>query len=74
MTGWDTGYFTGLNTLSAEFAGSPRDSADFSEKSVGHTLEWCRRTLFGDGYDKIRQADGSVADLDVGYLERTGSV
>ena len=74
VTGWDTGYFTGLNTLSAEFAGSPRDSAPLSEKSVGHTLEWCRRTLFGDGFDKIRMADGSVQALDVDYLKRTASI
>ena len=74
VTGWDTGYFTGLNTLSAEFAGSPRDSAPLSEKSVGHTLEWCRRTLFGDGFDKIRMADGSVQALDVDYLKRTVSI
>ena len=74
VTGWDTGYFTGLNTLSAEFAGSPRDSAPLSEKSVGHTLEWCRRTLFGDGFDKIRMADGSVQALDVDYLKRTTSI
>ena len=74
VTGWDTGYFTGLNTLSAEFAGSPRDSGEFSEKSVGHTLEWCRRTLFGDGYDRIRMADGSSEKLDLDYLIRTKSV
>ena len=74
VTGWDTGYFTGLNTLSAEFAGSPRDSADFSEKSVGHTLEWCRRTLFGDGYDKIMMADGSVERLNLDRLVRTKSL
>ena len=74
VTGWDTGYFSGLNTLSAEFAGSPRDSAPLSEKSVGHTLEWCRRTLFGDGYDKIRMADGSVRELDLDYLVDTGSI
>ena len=74
LTGWDTGYFAGLNSLSAEFAGSPRDSAPFSEKSVGHTLEWCRRTLFGDGFDRIRMADGSVKALDVDYLKRTASL
>ncbi len=74
VTGWDTGYFTGNNSLSAEFAGSPRDSAEFSEKSVGHTLEWCRRTLFGDGYDRIRMADGSVQALDLEYLSKTGSL
>ncbi|MBO4552079.1 MAG: hypothetical protein J5673_02645 [Candidatus Methanomethylophilaceae archaeon] len=74
VTGWDTGYFTGLNTLSAEFAGSPRDSAPFSERSAGHTLEWCRRTLFGDGFSKIRMADGSVKELDVDYLKGTGSL
>ena len=74
VTGWDTGYFTGLNTLSAELAGSLRDSAPFSEKSAGHTLEWCRRTLFGDGFSRIRMADGSVRDLDVAYLRGTGSL
>lgn len=73
-TGWDTGFFVGLNSLSAEFAGSPRDSAPFSEKSVGHTLEWCRRTLFGDGYDKIRKADGFVVPLDLDYLVNTRSL
>ena len=68
-------YFsTGLNTLSAEFAGSPRDSGEFSEKSVGHTLEWCRRTLFGDGYDKIRMADGTAVKLDLDYLCKTRSL
>ncbi len=74
VTGWDTGFFSGLNSLSAELAGSPRDSAPFSEKSVGHTLEWCRRTLFGGGYDKIRMADGSVTKLDLDYLVKTGSI
>ena len=73
-TGWDTGFYSGLNVLSAELAGSPRDSAPFSEKSAGHTLEWCRRTLFGDGYDKIRMADGTVRKLDLQYLIDTGSL
>lgn len=71
---WDVGYLAGLNSLSAELAGSPRDTGPLSEKSVGHTMAWCRRTLFGDGFDKIRKADGSVVRLDAQYLLDTESL
>ena len=74
VTGWDTGYYTGDNSLSAELAASPRDSGIISEKSMGHDLAWCRRTLFGDGYDKIIMADGSVKPLDLDHLRTTKSI
>ncbi len=36
--------------------------------------ETARRRLFNAGYRHLLRADGSTADLDLGYLKRTGSV
>ena len=71
---WDLGYQAGFNKVFAEYAASPRDTAEFSEDGRGRTVEWARRQLFNMGYDKILLADGTTAPLDLGYLIRTESL
>ncbi len=71
---WDFGYSSGGNKIYAEFAGNPRDTVKNSEFGVGHTLGWCRRTMYSNGYKRILRPDGTTVDLDLDYLERTGSI
>lgn len=71
---WNFGYHGGFNKVFAEYAASPRDTAVLSEEGRGRTVEWARRELFLNGYDKILKADGTTAKLDLQYLKDTGSV
>lgn len=71
---WDMGYHGGFNKVFAEYAGSPRDTAAFTEDGRGRTVEWARRELFRERYDRILLTDGSTAELDLDYLKRTGSL
>ena len=71
---WDAGYFNGFNRFHAEYGCNPRDSSDRSEDGFGHTIGFARRWAFNSGYDKILRPDGKRAELDLGYLSRTGSL
>ena len=71
---WDFGFASGGNKIYAEYAGNPRDTVKNSESGVGHTLGWCRRTMYADSYKHVLKSDGSIVDLDLDYLERTGSI
>lgn len=67
------GYYGGFDLDYAEYAGSPRDTADYSELNNGNTIEAVRRRLFMKGFTGIRRPDGTVARLDDDYLELTRS-
>lgn len=71
--GFYGGYYGGFDLDYAEYAGSPRDTADYSELNNGNTVEAVRRRLHGRGFTGIRRPDGTVADLDEGYLRLTRS-
>lgn len=72
--GFYGGYYGGFNKDFAEYAGSPKDNADYSEKGRGNTLEAVRRRLFDAGYGWISAGDGRRIRLDEDHLERTGSL
>ncbi len=72
--GFYGGYYGGFDKDYAEYAGSPRDIADYSERNNGNTIEAVRKRLFEKGFDKIRCGDGRLVDLDEDYLEMTGSL
>ena len=71
--GFYGGYYGGFDKDYAEYAGSPRDVADYSEKSNGNTIEIVRRRFFERGVDHIRCGDGRMVRLDEEYLRTTGS-
>ena len=71
--GFYGGYYGGFDKDYAEYAGSPRDVADYSEKSNGNTIEIVRRRFFERGFDHIRCGDGRIVRLDEEYLRTTGS-
>lgn len=72
--GFYGGYYGGFNRDFAEYAGSPKDNADYSEKGRGNTLGAVRRRLFDAGYGWIETGDGKRIKLDEDHLERTGSL
>lgn len=72
--GFYGGYYGGFGMEFAEYAGSPRDNADYSERHNGNTVEAVRRRLRSAGYGWIRTGGGGRIPLDDGHLERTGSV
>ena len=58
----------------AEYAGSPKDTVDYSELNNGNTIEAVRRRMFGRGFGAIRCGDGCPVDPDENYLRATGSI
>lgn len=71
--GFYGGYYGGLGMEFAEYAGSPKDTADYSERHNGNTVEAVRRRLLSEGYEWIRTGDGGRIRLDAGHLDRTHS-
>lgn len=65
------GYYGGFDLDYAEYAGSPRDTAD-QELNNGNTIEAVRRRMFGRGFGAIRYGDGRLVDLDEDYPRATG--
>lgn len=72
--GFYCGFYGGFNMDYAEYAGSPRDEADYSESSAGNTVEAVRRRMRSAGYEWVVGAGGRRFRLDDGYLESTGSL
>lgn len=72
--GFYGGYYGGFDMDYAEYAGSPKDTADYSELNNGNTVEAVRRRLFERGFGSIRRGDGSLVALDEDHLRRTGSI
>ena len=68
------GFYGGLDHAYAEYAGSPKDNADYSERSLGRSMEKVRKEMFGSSYEYIIRPDGSRIRLDEDYLRRTGSL
>lgn len=68
------GFYGGLDHAYAEYAGSPKDNADYSERSLGRSMEKVRKEMFDSGYRHIIGPDGSRIRLDEDYLRRTGSL
>ena len=66
-------YYGGFDMDYAEYAGSPRDTADYSELNNGNTVEAVRRRLFVRGFGAVRCGDGRLEVLDEAYLRKTGS-
>ena len=58
--GFYGGFYGGFNRMFAEYAGSPKDLRELSERGLGRTLEWVRRQLKDDGYKWIRTPDGRM--------------
>ena len=71
--GFYGGYYGGFDLDYAEYAGSPRDTADYSELNNGNTVEAVRRRLFARGFGTVRCGDGRLVALDEAYLRETGS-
>jgi hypothetical protein len=67
------GFYGGLNYGFAEYAGSPKDNADYSERTMGRTIEQVRREMCQAGYTCIFKPNGFTVDLDEDYLHTTGS-
>ena len=65
------GYYGGFDMDYAEYAGSPRDTADYSELNNGNTIEAVRRRLLDRGFTGIRRPDGTIAELNRDYLDLT---
>lgn len=68
------GYYGGFDLDYAEYAGSPRDTADHLELNNGNTIEVVRRRMFGRRFGALRYGDGRLVDLDEDYLRATGSI
>ena len=66
------GYYGGFDLDYAEYAGSPRDTADHLELNNGNTIEVVRRRMFGRGFGAIRYGDGRLVDLDATADTQTG--
>jgi len=62
--GFYGGFYGGMNRAFCEYAGSPKDTDDLSEKNMGHTVQWAKEILKDQGYTKIRAGYGSLRDLD----------
>lgn len=71
--GYYGGYYGGFDRDYAEYAGNPRDNADYSESSLGNTIESARRRMLEAGYDWIIGAGDRRFTLDLDHLEATGS-
>ncbi len=67
------GFYGGLDHGYAEYAGSPKDNADYSETTMGRTIESIRREMLMAGYTSIMRPDGHCVTLDENYLSMTGS-
>lgn len=48
--GFYGGFYGGFNRMFAEYAGSPKDLREISEKGLGRTVEWVRERLISDNY------------------------
>lgn len=72
--GFYGGYYGGFDMDYAEYAGSPKDTADYSELNSGNTVEAVRRRLFVRGYASLRCGDGRTKVLDENHLRVTGSL
>lgn len=72
--GFYGGYYGGFDKDYAEYAGSPKDTADYSELNNGNTIEAVRRRLFAKGFTSVRCGDGRLVSLDADHLRATNSV
>ncbi|MFT0899046.1 radical SAM protein [Candidatus Methanoprimaticola sp. MG2] len=72
--GFYGGYYGGFDMDYAEYAGSPRDTADYSELNNGNTVEAVRRRLFAKGFTSVRCGDNRLVALDADHLRATKSI
>ncbi len=62
--GYYGGFYGGFGKVFAEFAGSPKGTADYIEKAdPSKSLQGARKRLLESGYGRVRAADGSVRSL-----------
>jgi len=52
--GFYGGFYGGFNRSFAEYAGSPKDTLEISEKNLGRTVDWARGCLRDSGYRYLR--------------------
>ena len=67
------GFYGGMDHGYAEYAGSPKDNADYSETTMGKTIENIRKEMLQAGYTSIMKPNGHRVTLDDEYLSMTGS-
>ena len=61
--GFYGGFYGGFDRMYAEYAGSPKDTMELSEKGLMRTVQWARDRLRDDGYERLRTPDGSTIPL-----------
>lgn len=61
--GFYGGFYGGLNRAYGEYSNSPKDVEELSEKGMSHTIRWAIDSLYNNGFDKIKMADGTVVPI-----------
>lgn len=61
--GFYGGYYGGFDKAFAEYAGSPKDTLEISERNLGRTVEWARKSLKEYGFRYLKVCHGDVITL-----------